>query len=151
MRYDFDMIVDRRGTGSEKWEYIQPMDDDSRLVQTDAYYGDDPVLPLWVADMDFQCAEPIRKALAEHVTHGIFGYTLSDDMYKDAVIGWMKRRHGFEVQPEWIVCTHGIVPALHLLVQTFAQPGHKVLVQRRYIILSSVPPKTMNARSFPVR
>jgi cystathionine beta-lyase len=130
MLYDFDRETDRRGTGSVKWEVIQHPEDPGQWMRTGAYFGDNRILPMWVADMDFSCPAPVVKALEKRVRHGIYGYTQADDEYFRAVISWMKRRHQWDVEKEWIVITHGVVPALHMLVRSFVEPGKKVLVQR---------------------
>jgi cystathionine beta-lyase len=130
MSIDFDTEADRQGTGSVKWEVIQSSEDPSKWIRTDAYFGENRTLPMWVADMDFHCPEPVLTALEKRARHGIFGYTQPDDDYFDAVTGWMKRRHGWNIETEWIVVTHGVVPALHMLVRSFVEPGKKVLVQR---------------------
>lgn len=130
MPIDFDTEVNRQGTGAVKWEVIQDPDNPSQWIQTDAYFGEKRKLPMWVADMDFSCPEPILKALQERVRHGIFGYTQPDEAYYRALIAWMRRRQEWNVEREWVVITHGVVPALHMLVRSFVPPGKKVLVQR---------------------
>ncbi len=84
MKYDFDKIVARRHSGSYKWDTV-PED----------------TLPLWVADMDFEVAPAVKKALADRVAHGVFGYTQVDDSYYDAVISWYERRHQWAVDRRW--------------------------------------------------
>jgi cystathionine beta-lyase len=129
MRYDFDREINRQGTCSLKWEFMQAGDDMLHWELTDRCFGPDRTLPLWVADMDFPCPQPVIDALAARATHGIYGYTDKTDAYYDAVVGWMARRHGWKVAPEWILTTPGVVPALYMLVRTFAAPGEKVLIQ----------------------
>lgn len=111
--YNFDECIIRRKTASYKWDSA----------------NDDNVLPMWVADMDFRTAPPIIEALQRRVSHGIFGYTRVPDSYYDAVIGWMKRRHGWTVRKEDIIYTTGVVPALSAIIKSMTQPGDKVLVQ----------------------
>lgn len=111
--YNFDECIIRRKTASYKWDSA----------------NDDNVLPMWVADMDFRTAPPIIEALQRRVSHGIFGYTRVPDSYYDAVIGWMKRRHGWTVRKEDIIYTTGVVPALSAIIKAMTQPGDKVLVQ----------------------
>jgi cysteine-S-conjugate beta-lyase len=115
---NFDEVINRKNTGSVKWdtmkEYGMPSD----------------ILPLWVADMDFKAPVGVIKALSDRVGHGIFGYTLPTDSYYDAVINWMNRRHDWGVQKEWIIIVPGIVPAIHFAVQTYTKEGDGVLVQR---------------------
>jgi cystathionine beta-lyase len=129
MQYDFDKEVPRRGTYASKWEVMQDEHNPQRLKQTDAFYGENRVLPLWVADMDFACPEPVIEALVARAHQGVYGYTYPPDSYFDAVVGWMQRRHGWTISPEWICLTPGVVSALNMLVRTFVAPGEKVLVQ----------------------
>lgn len=130
MTTNFDIEIDRRNTCSVKWEFLLNPDDPSQKYRTDACFGPDRVLPMWVADMDFKSPEPVIKALQERASHGIFGYTLPDRAFTDAVTGWMLQHHNWETDADWIVTTQGVVPALHMLVRTLTQPGDKVLIQR---------------------
>ena len=108
MKYDFDTIVDRIGTGCVKW--------------------DNPdVIPMWVADMDFRTAPCIIEALRRRVEHGIFGYTTVPDSYYDAVIRWFSRRRGWNIQKDWIMYTTAVVPALSVCIKAFTEPGDKVV------------------------
>jgi cystathionine beta-lyase len=129
MKYDFDAEIDRRNTNSVKWEFTQEGQDPLRWERTGCCFGDDRTLPMWVADMDFACPQPVIDALGARAQRGIYGYTLPTDSYYDAVAGWMRRRHGWEIAPEWIVTTPGVVPALNMLVGAFVAPGEKVLIQ----------------------
>lgn len=129
MTHAFDEEVDRRGTNSVKWEFVQDGEDLLHWERTDRSLGNQRVLPLWVADMDFRCPAPVLEALHTRVAHGIFGYTAPTQSFFDAVVRWMGRRHGWPVDPEWICTSPGVVPALNLLVRTFVQPGEKVLIQ----------------------
>ena len=130
MPTNFNIEIDRRHTGSVKWEFAVDSEDPSQKSRTDACFGNNRILPMWVADMDFQSPEPVVKALQERAQHGIFGYTQPDQAYLSAVTGWMKKRHGWHVEDSWIVTTQGVVPALHMLVKALTQPGDKVLIQR---------------------
>ena len=112
MKYNFDEIVVRRGSNSYKWDATEHED----------------VLPLWVADMDFKAAPAIRKALAERVEHGVFGYTKVPDAYYDAIIQWFSRRHGWQIKREWMQYTIGVVPAISCIIKAISMPGDKVLV-----------------------
>lgn len=108
----FDKITDRRHSGSYKWDDV-PED----------------VLPLWVADMDFEVAPAIKRALAERVEHGIFGYAMVDNAYYEAVISWFQRRHQWTIDREWIIYTSGVVPAISCTIKALTLPGEKVLIQ----------------------
>lgn len=112
-KYDFDKLTERRGTNSYKWD--SPVDAD--------------VLPMWVADMDFEVAPAITKALQERVAQGIFGYTMVPDSYYEAIVGWFKRRHGWTLERDRILYTTGVVPAVSCALKALTLPGEKVLVQ----------------------
>mgnify|MGYP002735771441 FL=1 len=112
MKYDFDKTIDRRATNSYKW---------------DSAPGG--VLPMWVADMDFRTASAIIDALQKRVAHGIFGYTRVPDAYYDAVTSWFSRRHGWDIDREWIIYTSGVVPAVSAVIKAMTVPGDKVIVQ----------------------
>jgi len=117
MTFDFDMPIDRRGTDSVKFDFA-------------AEHGYDPdILPLWVADMDFQAPPCVRKALADRVEHGIFGYTDVKDDYYAAVCNWFGSRFGWQPRQEWVVKTPGVVFALSAAVRVMTDPGDAVLVQ----------------------
>lgn len=121
----------RQGTGSAKWETI-PGDNGELIVGDHAHpsRGDQQLLPMWVADMDFRVPEPVIEAMKKRVEHGIFGYTIIGDEYYQAVIDWIGRRTDWQIKKEWIVDASGIVPALYLIVRTFTDPGDKILIQR---------------------
>jgi cystathionine beta-lyase len=84
---------------------------------------------MWIADMDFPCPQPVVEALVARAGHAIYGYTEKTAAYDAAVVNWMWRRQGWQVAPEWICVTPGVVPALNMLVRTFVAPGDKVLIQ----------------------
>lgn len=111
MKYDFDKITPRRGTNSYKWDSAD----------------DNDVLPMWVADMDFQTAPCIIEALRKRVEHGIFGYTRVPEEYYDAVISWFSRRHQWQIQREWLIYTSGVVPALSAVIKALANEGDNIL------------------------
>ena len=112
MQYDFDKTIDRRATNSYKWDSAP-----------------EGVLPMWVADMDFRTAPAIIDALQKRVAHGIFGYTRVPDAYYDAVTSWFSRRHGWDIDREWIIYTSGVVPAVSAVIKAMTVPGDKVIVQ----------------------
>ncbi len=130
MNYNFDTEIERRGTGSAKWEFVVAGDQFNQTDRTDKKYGAGRLLPLWVADMDFRSPPAVVEALTERAKHGLFGYTAPTDSYYTAVTEWMQRRYNWPVEREWILQTPGVVPAINLLIQTFVQPGEKVLIQR---------------------
>jgi cystathionine beta-lyase len=129
MKYNFDEEVDRRGTNSLKWEFMEPEDEPGHWDHTDRSFGEGRVLPMWVADMDFRCPEPVVQALVDRAQDGIYGYAAPTEAFQGSVVSWMKRRHGWEIQPEWICPTPGVVCALHMLVRTFVAPGEGVIIQ----------------------
>ncbi|MDP4143007.1 MAG: MalY/PatB family protein [Bacillota bacterium] len=110
--YNFDKEVLRRNTGSLKWD----------LAKND-------VIPMWVADMDFETPEPIVKALKERVEHGIFGYTIADKDYYSSIINWMNKRHGWNIKKEWINFSPGVVPGVNIILRAITHPGDKVILQ----------------------
>ena len=112
MRYDFDELIERRGSGSVKWDEC-PSDD---------------VIPLWVADMDFRAAPAIQEALRRRVEHGVFGYALVDDDYYEAIISWFQRRHQWTIHREEILYTTGVVPAMSVAIKALTMPGERVLI-----------------------
>ena len=130
MTIDFEQEVDHYGVNSIKWEF---MVDDRGLNHwdlTDPDLGDQSVLPMWVADMDFLAAPPIVEAVTRRAQRGLYGYASKTDSYLSAVCGWMARRKAWAVDPEWILMMPGVVTALHVIVRHFTAPGDKVLIQR---------------------
>ncbi len=113
MKYDFDKQIPRRGTNCCKWDSATR----------------DNVLPMWVADMDFQTAPAIVDALRQRVEHGIYGYTHVPDSYYEAVVNWFDRRHAWRMDRQWIIYTIGVVPAVSAVIKALTVPGDKVLVQ----------------------
>ncbi len=115
--FDFDELVDRKGTASEKWDFLEDV------------YGAGGILPLWVADMDFRSPQPIVDALVARAKHGVYGYTGLPQSYYDSVIGWYRRRYGWELKKEWFIFTPGVIPAIRSAIKAFTTPGDKVIVQ----------------------
>lgn len=114
---DFDKVVDRRHTKSLKYDFAKRRN------------KPEDVLPLWVADMDFETSSYVKEALAKQVEHGIYGYSEVQEEYFEAVKGWMKRHHNWDVEENWLVKTPGIVFALAMAVKAFTEPGDGVLIQ----------------------
>lgn len=112
MKYNFDELIERRGTNCVKW-------DESPSPE---------VIPLWVADMDFRVAPAIQKALQQRVEHGVFGYNLVPESYYEAVISWFHRRHQWDIQRSWILYTTAVVPAMSCVIKALTMPGEKVLI-----------------------
>ncbi|MFW5754960.1 MAG: MalY/PatB family protein [Tangfeifania sp.] len=117
MKYDFDEIIPREGTNCIKYdgrEWIFKTND---------------VLPLWVADMDFRTPGFIVDAIKKRADHEIYGYSFKPESYYNSLIGWMKRRHNWEIKKEWISSSPGVVAGLTLAIETFSKPGDEVIVQ----------------------
>ncbi len=114
---DFDTVVDRRNTKSLKYDFAG------------AFGMPEGLLPLWVADMDFKTSSYVEDALAECAAKGIFGYSEVSTPYFETVRGWMQRRHGWNVEEEWLIKTPGVVFALAMTVKAYTKPGDAVLVQ----------------------
>ncbi len=129
MTFCFDEEINRKGTHSVKWEFIFEGNKLIERDQTDLKRGKNRILPMWVADMDFRCSPAVIEALVARAEQGVFGYSVPTGSYYEAVINWVARRHGWTVEPDWILLTPGIVPALNMLVQTCIAPGEKVLIQ----------------------
>ena len=115
-RYDFDELVERRGTGCVKWD-----ERPQAIAETD-------VIPLWVADMDFKAAPAIQEAVRKRAEHGVFGYTVVGDDYYEAIISWFQRRHEWTIRREEILYTTGVVPAMSVAIKALTMPGEKVLI-----------------------
>lgn len=113
MEYDFSIPTDRRGTDSYKWDSAPEAD----------------IIPLWVADMDFETFPGITEALQRRVAHGIFGYTRVPEAYYEAVCRWFDKRHGWHINREDIIYTSGVVPAVSAVIKALTLPGDQVIVQ----------------------
>ncbi len=111
-KYNFDEIIERRGTNCVKW-------DESPSPDT---------IPLWVADMDFRVAPAIQEALQRRVEHGVFGYNIVPESYYQAVISWFQRRHQWTISREDILYTTAVVPAMSVVIKALTMPGEKVLI-----------------------
>ncbi len=120
MTFDFDERINRRGTGSVKWDEVP------ELFQTGHVPED--IIPLWVADMDFQAAPAIREAVRQRAEHGVFGYTVVEDDYYEAIMNWFARRHQWQIRREEILYTTGVIPAMSVALKALTMPGEKVLI-----------------------
>lgn len=129
MYFNFDEEISRENTNASKWGLIQDENDPQQTSPTNLFIGENRVLPMWVADMDFASPPAVVNALIERAQHGIYGYTFRTARYNEAVVNWMRKRHGWEISPEWICATPGVVPALNMLMRTFVAPGERVIVQ----------------------
>lgn len=113
MTYDFDKIISRRGTNCVKWDE----------------FTDPDIIPLWVADMDFETAPSVQQALMKRMQHGCFGYTLVPESYYNATIQWFQHRHRWSIERPSFIYTSGVVPAISAIIKAVTSPGDKVLVQ----------------------
>ncbi|MDE5796677.1 MAG: PatB family C-S lyase [Muribaculaceae bacterium] len=116
-QYDFDTEIERRGSGALKTDALGER------------YGNPDLIPLWVADMDFATPDFIIDTLRRRLDHPILGYTVEPADYRPAIIDWVRRRHGWELQPEWLSYIPGIVKGIGMVMNAFTEAGDKVIVQ----------------------
>ena len=109
MQYDFDQVVDRRGTHAAKWDVAEHE------------------LPMWIADMDFLTAPEIIAAVRDRASHGIYGYTDVPEAWYDAILGWWRDRHGFHMERDWLIFSTGVVPTISSVVRKLTTPGENIL------------------------
>ncbi|MBA2482838.1 MAG: pyridoxal phosphate-dependent aminotransferase [Nitrosomonas sp.] len=117
MSFDFDNEINREKTNSVKYDERQKI------------FGNSDVIPLWVADMDFATPSAITKALIERANHPIYGYTRFPESIYETTASWLKQRHNWTIEHEWIVMCPGVVPSLNAVVMAFTRPGDSVIVQ----------------------
>ncbi len=117
MPYDFDRVYDRASSDSLKW------------ASAVGHCGTNDVIPLWVADMDFACPPELVEAVRARAEHPIYGYPLRSDSYYRSITGWMKRRHGWDIDRDWILYVPGVVPALNFAVHAYSKPGDSIIIQ----------------------
>lgn len=111
-KHDFDELVDRRGTECKKWDN----------------YPED-VLPMWIADTDFKCPQPVIDALVERARHGIYGYPTNCKNFEQSIVNWQKKRFGWDVDIDWVEFTPAVVPAIVYAMRAFTKPGDNVVIQ----------------------
>lgn len=117
MRYDFDQVINRKGTNSSKHE--------NNLVM----FGTDDVLDMWVADMDFPSPQPVVESLQKRAAHPVFGYTFPSSSLFDVIVERMDRLYGWKIKREWIVFSAGVVNGLYSCVQALSHPGDEIILQ----------------------
>lgn len=115
--YDFDKVIDRKGTNCVKFDGMKEL------------FGREDLIPLWVADMDFETPDFIINAMRERLEHPVLGYTLAYDSYWQSIIGWLYNRHSWRVEREWMCYIPGIVKGIGMVLNAFTQPGDKVIIQ----------------------
>ncbi len=113
----FDRIINRTGTNSIKWDHYN-MSDEIR-----------DAIPMSVADMEFEAPPPVIDALVKRAEHGIFGYTAVPESYFSSFIAWIEQRFGWPVKKDWVRFAPGVIPAINFAIQTFTEPGDKVVIQ----------------------
>jgi cystathionine beta-lyase len=116
--FDFDRVIERRGTHSSKWDNIAKL---SGITSPDA-------IAMWVADMDFAAPPGVAAALADEAQHAVHGYYADTGSWAEALTGWLSQRHGLKVDPRWVSPTPGIVSGLGLILQAMSEPGDEVVV-----------------------
>ena len=117
MKYNFDEVIDRRGTSAIKLEGVKEI------------WGRGDLMPLWVADMDFATAPFVTEAIKKRCENPVLGYTAKPESYFQAIINWNKNRYGLEVEKEMISFVPGIVPGIGMALNAFTAPGDKVMIQ----------------------
>ncbi len=121
--YNFDEVIERHGTSCVKFDRLKEM------------FGDENLIPLWVADMDFRTPDFIVEALKKRCEHEIFGYTFGSDEYYESIINWVHYKHNWKIQREWISYIPGIVKGIAFAIQCFTQKGDKVIIQDKCKVL----------------
>jgi cysteine-S-conjugate beta-lyase len=111
----FHEVIERRGTNSAKWDL------------TEKLFGSPDVLPMWVADMDFMAPEQVLSAIKDRLEHGIFGYNVLPQSLADAICGWLQKRHGWEINDQWLTYSPGVVTAMAMAIGAFTNPGDKIV------------------------
>lgn len=113
---EFDTVHNRRNTNCSKWDSIEDT------------YGEDDLLPMWIADMDFKANPPVLDALKKTVEQGILGYSPAPDSLYETIQNWQKRHHDYTVSKEAILFNSGVVPSLSLAIQAYTDPGDAILI-----------------------
>jgi len=117
MKYDFDRVCSRYNTNCAKWDAVK------------AIFGSDDVIPMWVADMDFPAASPIVEAIKKRAEHEFYGYTQPGPNLIGAFVDRVQRKFGWRIEPEWVVLTPGVIPAINAAVRALTHPGDEIILQ----------------------
>ncbi len=117
MNYDFDKGINRKGTNSIKWDF------------NDEMFGNKNILPMWIADMDFQSPKPVIDAIKRRARHGVYGYTYISNSFYQSIVDWMDIRHNWRIEKDWILQIQGVVPSLAISILAFTKPGDKIIIQ----------------------
>jgi cystathionine beta-lyase len=116
-QYNFDELIDRKGSGSLKFDLLNE------------YYGRDDLMPLWVADMDFRTPDFIIDAIKRRCEHPVFGYTHPSDEFFESIINWLRELHGWNIKREWMIFVPGVVKGIAHVIDCFTKAGDKVIIQ----------------------
>lgn len=117
MKYDFDRVRSRLNTDCAKWDAVK------------AIFGSEDVIPMWVADMDFPAARPIVEALKKRAEHEFYGYTQAGPNLTEAIVDRLQRKFNWHIEPEWIVLTPGVIPAINVAIKALTHPGDEIILQ----------------------
>lgn len=115
--FDFGRIIQRKGTNCYKWD------------QCKEFFGTDDLIPMWVADMDFETIEEVKRVIKERVEHGVFGYTFIPDSFYNSIIDWQFTQNNWKIEKDWIINAPGVVPSIKICIQAYTSPGDDVVVQ----------------------
>lgn len=110
--HNFDEIIERRGTECKKWDT----------------YADD-VIPMWIADTDFKCPQPVVDEMVKKAQSGIYGYPVNVKNFENAIVSWQKKRFGWDIDPDWVEYTPAVLPAIVYAMHAFTNPGDNIVVQ----------------------
>src|SRR4030042_2602505 len=116
MKYDFDKEYPRQNTNSVKWDTVGKL------------FGNDDVIPMWRADMDFPAAQPVVEAMKNRARHEFYGYTQPGPGLIQSVVDRMERKFYWRIQPEWIVFTPGVISAISVAIRSLTRPGDGVIL-----------------------
>lgn len=133
-QYDFDEVIDRHGTDSVKFDELK------------SRFGNEDLMPLWVADMDFRTPDFIVEAIRKRCEHEIFGYTFASDEYFESIINWVHYKYNWRLKREWINYIPGIVKGIAFVLQCFTRPGDKVIIQPPVYHPFRLVPEGMNRK-----
>ena len=117
MPYNFDKIIDRKNTNCVKHDAVAK------------YFGSDKLLPLWVADMDFETPDFIQEALKKRLDHSVYAYSFYSDRFYSSFINWMNKKHQFQIETSWLNVTPGVLTGLSMAIMAFTEPGDKIIIQ----------------------
>jgi len=112
IKHNFDELINRKGTECKKWDT----------------YADD-VIPMWIADTDFKCPQPVIDAMVKRAEHGIYGYPVNDKNFEEAIVNWQKKRFGWKIEAEWVEYTPAVIPAIVYAIYAFTNPGDNIVIQ----------------------